>query len=353
MKKVIRFLLSTQMTVVCLLLMAALVIWGTIYESSEGLFAARERFFQSWLTGYFIPFPGIKLISLLLIINMSGSFFRLCRKPIKYSGLILLHLGIALLVFGMIFSSQFTREYFLPLQEGETASSAYNPALYEIALHKQIKNNSNGYYTSDSILIRYLENGKDILFPNSGLKLKVKNIHKSKDSDINENTPVYQIALSVELPCGFQSGEEVILKSGVQPVELRCDLEIYYLSLRPVSVPLPVTLRLVDFSKKFHPGTEILKEVGSHLSIRSNNLERDVIISMNKPLRYGSYAFYQASFSHEGEKEITNLSVVYNPHRLFPYIASMLMMGGFIIHLVILIIKKIAKTKPIINNEQE
>ncbi|NLE00228.1 MAG: hypothetical protein GX640_10175 [Fibrobacter sp.] len=345
-KKILGFLFSARMTVICLLLMAVVVIWGTIFEASEGLYAARERFFQSWLTGFIIPFPGIKLISLLLLINLSGSFWGLCQKLLKNSGLLLIHLGIALLLFGLIFSAQFTREYFLNLQEGETASLIYSSSSFELAVYKQIHPDRFEFYASDSIPLGQLETGKEVSFPVSGVKCKIKSISKIKNSEKGGNTPVYQIILTLNSPCNSKSGNELILKSGDQPLELKCNTETLYLTLRPVSIPLPISIRLVEFSKRFHPGTEILKEVSSHLSVRSNNSDRDVIVSMNKPLRYESFTFYQASFSHQGEKEISNFSVIYNPHRLFPYFASILMIGGFMIHLMILTLRKYVESKP-------
>ena len=340
-KKAIRYVLSVQMTIICLLLMILLVVWGTIYESTDGLFAARERFFQSWLTGFAIPVPGIKLISLVLLLNLSGNLVRLFRKPLKHLGLLSIHLGVALLLSAIILSTQFTREYYLSLQEGETSASAYDYAAYEIALQKQSSSNPDDYLTSDSVSIHHLKAGKEILFPNSGVECAIESIQKMSNPDESENFPAYQITLILNEPGDLRSGKKIVLNSGDQPVALQCNRETISLSLRPVAIALPVTLRLVDFSKKFHPGTEMLKKVRSHISIQSDNLERDVYISMNKPLRYGSYTFYQASFSHQGSKDISTFSVVYNPHRLVPYIASLLIIGGFLFHFIILIMQKI------------
>ena len=65
-----------------------------------------------------------------------------------------------------------------------------------------------------------------------------------------------------------------------------------------------------------------------------DSLEGRNLIQMNDPLRYRGYTFYQASFM-QGETETTILAVVKNVGRLFPYISSIIMCIGLLIHLVL------------------
>jgi len=341
-KKSISYAASLKFSVICLLLMACIVVCGTLYQSTDGLYAARERFFQSWfiLTRFYIPFPGMKLVSLALIINIFASLLLLARKPLKNSGLVLLHVGIILQLSGIMFSSSFSREFFLPVAEGETVSAAYSSEKFEIAVFRLSDSYGSAYYTSDSVAVSDLRSGHEVHFLNSGIKAGVKNISKGRHHEDDMSSPFCQVVLIPGEFCSSRSGEEIVLKSGDPPYQLNCDRETVFLSLRPMAFPLPVTLHLLDFSKKFYPGTETLKEVGSHISVRSGAEAWDVLISMNKPFRYGSYTFYQASFSHHEEKEVINLSVVYNPHRLYPYVASLFMIGGFLLHFIMIVISK-------------
>jgi len=55
---------------------------------------------------------------------------------------------------------------------------------------------------------------------------------------------------------------------------------------------------------------------------------------MNEPLRYKGYTFYQASFSENSQGETTDLAVVKNEGELLPYVSTILITLGLIIHLV-------------------
>lgn len=346
LKKTTGYIASAKLSVTCLLLMAVIVFWGTLYQSSEGLFAARERFFQSWfvLTRFSIPFPGMKLISLALLLNVIFSSLRFFKKPLKYSGLILIHSGLALFLAVILFSSRFTQEYYLPLREGQEVSSAYSTEQFEIASFRTIFSQSS--FVIDSIPVASLKKDQEIVFPNTGMKFKVRSVGRIKEShDGQENIQGCQAALIIDELCNFRFEKEVVLKSNEQPFSYICGFDTVLVSMRHSAVPLPVNLKLIDFHGKFYPGTKTLKKVESQILVSSDKLVREVKVSMNKPFRHGSYTFYQASFSNDGGNEAVNISVVYNPYRLFPYTASILMIAGFIIHLLLLVIWR-SKSEP-------
>jgi hypothetical protein len=68
MKKIIPLLkisaqqlfLSLHTTVICLIILCILVLWGTFYQIDHGIYAAKARFFSSWivLIGGFFLFPA-------------------------------------------------------------------------------------------------------------------------------------------------------------------------------------------------------------------------------------------------------------------------------------------------------
>ena len=59
------------------------------------------------------------------------------------------------------------------------------------------------------------------------------------------------------------------------------------------------------------------------------------VIRMNEPLRHRGYTFYQASFTADDIGEATVLAVVRNSGRLFPYISSVIVCFGMLLHLFI------------------
>ena len=79
----------------------------------------------------------------------------------------------------------------------------------------------------------------------------------------------------------------------------------------------------------------IIVPVYNEINLIENGLPRRVLIQMNEPLRHHGYTFYQASFIDDLDKETTVLATVKNYGRLFPYISSIIMSIGLLIHLLI------------------
>jgi len=104
------------------------------------------------------------------------------------------------------------------------------------------------------------------------------------------------------------------------------------LSLRQRREYLPYTLTLKDFKHDVYPGTSIPKNFSSlvRLDNAGTGESRDVLIYMNQPLRYEGKTFYQASFGKDDTLSI--LQVVANPGWLLPYLSTVLVTVGLLIH---------------------
>ena len=89
--------------------------------------------------------------------------------------------------------------------------------------------------------------------------------------------------------------------------------------LRPTRFYKPFNLHLVEFKHDVYPGTEIPKNFSSRVRLRRSDTgeDREVLISMNNPLRYNGETYYQASFDQDDQGTI--LQVVHNPSWLAPY----------------------------------
>jgi cytochrome c biogenesis protein ResB len=112
----------------------------------------------------------------------------------------------------------------------------------------------------------------------------------------------------------------------------------WQIALRPRRAYTPFSLTLLRFSHDRYAGTDIPKAFSSRLRLNSadGKDDREVLIFMNNPLRYGGLTFYQAGF--ENNDRTTILQVVRNPSWLLPYIACALMGLGltaqFGVHLI-------------------
>ncbi len=96
---------------------------------------------------------------------------------------------------------------------------------------------------------------------------------------------------------------------------------------------LPFSVELIDFEKKMHPGTNKAKSYSSAVKITDGDVQWQTVISMNEPLRYKGYTFFQSSFIIDGEQEFSVLNVVENIGWLFPYISSTIMCFGLLLHI--------------------
>lgn len=107
-----------------------------------------------------------------------------------------------------------------------------------------------------------------------------------------------------------------------------------WIGLRRLRVPLPATIKLIDFRREMYQGSGIAKSYASLVMVEpGNENERQVLISMNKPLRLQDFTFYQSSFSSApGGREISTFSVVQNYGRLMPYIATGATVVGMMIY---------------------
>ncbi len=100
----------------------------------------------------------------------------------------------------------------------------------------------------------------------------------------------------------------------------------------------------------------------SRVLIHTPELDREVVISMNKPLRYDDYTLYQSSYSQTEQGESSTLAVVRNPGRMLPYIASLVISLGMVVHFFLMLLKyagrkrkkkKIRNPKSEIRNKSE
>nr|WP_246459492.1 cytochrome c biogenesis protein ResB [Puniceicoccus vermicola] len=105
----------------------------------------------------------------------------------------------------------------------------------------------------------------------------------------------------------------------------------YEIDLRFKRSYYPFSVTLLDFTHKRYPGTEIPMDFSSRVVVTQpeENVERESLIYMNHPLRYGGNTFYQASFANQDTSSM--LQVVKNPGWTLPYISVTLVGIGLVV----------------------
>jgi len=346
LRRLLRLLASLQLTVIGLLLMALLVVGGTILQAEKGVYAAQQEIFQSWVFWLFgvLPLPGMFLIGALLVVNLLCAIAFRLKHQWSGAGMLLLHVGLLALLAGGYISSQYAREYFLTLGEGESSRMASAAHEWELAAWTE----AGGKKQVRAMDIIDLRSGRPWAFPEMNLELTVScffpncrpaEIAAPAETILHEVQPAADPAenipgaiLNLRDGQGMRRQFRLFAGNGAPAVQRVSNRDWYFL-LRLKRIILPLKLKLVDFKKTVHPGSEIPKSFTSRVEIESGGLRREALIAMNRPLRFGGYTFYQSSYAEEGPHGASStLAVVRNTGRWLPYAASGLMFLGLVLH---------------------
>ncbi|MCK4888769.1 MAG: cytochrome c biogenesis protein ResB [Candidatus Aminicenantes bacterium] len=358
---IIKFSYSLKLTVACLIFLAILTTWGTIYQADNGLYAAKAKFFTSWffLAGGFIPLPGAGLVLSVLFVNLISSMIFRIGLRLKNIGNILTHLGILILLLGGFFTFFFSEESVLMLKEGEKSSWSNSYHAWELSVWKDAR----GVRHFSSISLNDLGKDEKINFPDFPITIKVKKVfmnssafrdrERSSNNDILNSSGIVSIdeketepEPEANIPGLVLFSEDLrkdILLYGGENIPTSAEIkgDIYNFSLRKLRKKLPIELGLLDFRIKKYPGSEIVKSYESTVEIRHDDLKREVIISMNKPFRYKDYTFFQSRYQiTPAGVEYSIFAVVKNSGRLLPYISSIAVFIGMLIHFIVMLFRR-------------
>ena len=365
LKSPLRILSSLRLTVICLGLGMLLVFLGTLAQVHLGIHAVQARYFQSLLiywsppgTGWKIPvLPGGYLLGTVLLLNLIAAHavrFQLTRKKL---GIILLHFGVILLLIGQLLTGLFARETQMRIDEGQTLGYSEAPREVELAV---IDVTDPNFDQVVAIPEEVLARGGTIQSPTLPFTLNVRqfmgNAHLAMRSQEPQAPPsqattgpgknivVAEIPRTVkdderDLSAAFVEVDGVqgplgtwLLSNAVpDPQGFTLNGHTYELTMRQRRFYKQFALTLLDFAHDRYAGTDIPKNFSSRVRLLDfeRNENREVVISMNDPLRYRGFTFYQSGFDNNDKTTI--LQVVKNPAMLLPYIACGLVALGLVV----------------------
>ncbi len=390
MKKLLSPFSSLKLTIVLIALSIVLVYAGTWAQVDSGIWTVQKKYFHSiwtWIDlqtflprpqpgqaripGGF-PFPGGYTLGGLMLVNLLAAHavrFKLSRKRI---GIILIHLGLILLIVGELLTSVLAVESDMSIEEGTIAVYSADTRFAELAvIDPSASANSDLVVTFPQT---QLKPGAVIHHPLVPFDLRVDDYYRnSRVLGPMQNTPTATrkatagfgrsvfvedlppvsgteasipdipstyVTVSAEgrdlgtylLSCIFEGGQEVHVGDKTYLLELR--FQRHY---------KPFTMELLKFSHDRYLGTEVAKNFSSRIRLidPTRNVDREVLIRMNEPLRYGGETYYQASF--QPDDKTTILKVVHNPAWTMPYIACVIGALGMLIHFGTMLISAISK----------
>ncbi len=367
-KSYIKILSSPKLFVYSLIWLMILVVVGTVAQKDVGLYVSQQKYFSSV---YFffgpIPLPGGRIILVLMLTNLIAMMFKQNLWTLKKIGVLVVHLGGILLLVGAGLTAIFSTEGSMIIQEGSKSNtvddyhktelviintSNQNFDMYTVFGEPLFVNGNNVSHESidfDITILDYIENStlENItgeVQPNfRGMLKNFSMVSIPRDKDDMKNRPgiIFQVSGSFTDADGIYGlifGQQI-------PATMNIAGKQYVMILQKQKTYLPFAIELIDFKKVMHPGTEVAKAYSSKINLIENNIPRPVLIEMNKPLRHKGYTFFQASFIEQEDGEATVLAAVNNYGRLFPYISSIIMSIGLLLHLLTNIPSLLKKNK--------
>jgi len=362
--KPLRFFASLRLTVVCLGLGMLLVFLGTLAQVHLGIHAVQARYFQSLVIFWSPPgaswkipiLPGGYLLGTVLLANLitaHATRFQFSRKKI---GIILLHFGVILLLIGQLLTSLFARETQMRIDEGQTLGYSEAPRETELAV---IDVTNPGYDQVVAIPEQVLARGSTIQQPTLPFTLKIRRflpnsqlVMRAQDSSASPSEATNGVGVNIvvnEIPRTVKDDERDLSAAFVEVEGVQGSLgtwlvsnaiseaqpftvngHSYELLMRQRRFYKPFALSLLHFAHDRYAGTDIPKNFSSRIRLIDfeRNENREVLISMNDPLRYRGFTFYQSGFDNDDKTTI--LQVVKNPAMILPYIACGLVALGLV-----------------------
>lgn len=361
----LKLLSSLRLTVSLLGFAMVLIVIATLSQVELGIHEVQEKFFRCWIAWwdiipgekkFAIPIPGGMLLGSLLVLNLLAAHGTRFQLRWNKAGMIVIHSGILLLLLGELFTGLFAREAQMTLAEGKILNYSTFPREVELVV---IRPDGDGLETVTAIPQTRLEDGAE--FPFGGFSVKIRSYFPNSEllpeseattafektratagpgkgyavrhlpREANDERRDLSAAFVEVIPDGGKSLGCWLLSNALkseQPFEAAG--RPWKMAIRPRRLYHPFSLKLVDFSHDRYLGTDVPKNFSSKIRILNPDTgeNREDLIYMNHPLRYGGLTFYQAGFENNDTTSI--FQVVRNPAWTLPYISCALVGLGLL-----------------------
>ncbi|MBO6513373.1 MAG: cytochrome c biogenesis protein ResB [Phycisphaerales bacterium] len=375
MLNLLKPLASLKLTVWIFALSMFLIFAGTLAQVNQGIWTVIDTYFRSLFVRIefqiFVPqsvgrvpgaiwFPGGLTLGVAMFVNLIAAHAVRFKFKKNRIGIILTHFGVILLLVGEFVTGFAAEEGNMTIREGETVNFVEDIREAELAIIDQSDPEEDLV-----ISIPQWKLSQENMITNGMLPFRIEVTEWLQNSQVfgPAQSPPDRVGLAdtgaasqlaavpieiangvdganVDVPSMYATlynGEERIgsfLFSVYlsQPQLVEIDGRDYWIELRFKRTYKDYQLKLIDFKHDLFTGTQMARNYSSQVQLmdEGRNVDREVLIYMNHPLRHAGETFYQSSFLENDEGTV--LQVVKNPGWLIPYLSCTIVTLGMIIH---------------------
>lgn len=325
-----------------------LLVLGTVAQPWLGLYRAQSELFSSWIIwAGFVPLPGGMVILGLITLSLLFKFLFYSTWRLKKSGIILAHLGVLVLLIGGLFTQMSAREGFMILPEGARSGYVYdynrrdlfifkNNALIETVAFKDLKGTLKTAAPFDIAITQTCANcvmeaqtDEDAALQGMARNMRLVKTQQEKEPEQNFSG----VSLSIE------DKKYILFETMPEPIVIERGDDVYKLIYGKEQRALPFQITLKNFVRKPYPNSSKARDYYSDIMIH-DGASWPARIGMNAPLRYKGYTFFQSSFAQTDDLNASVIAVVQNTSYTFPYIGTMMLALGLLLHCAFIIMDK-------------
>lgn len=380
-------LASLRLTVVLFALAVVLVFFGTLAQVEQGIWAVMEQYFRTpvaWIDlsvlsallpgiGHIpvtFPFPGGYLIGGVLVVNLLAAHVVRLRWSVRDIGMQFIHAGLIVMLLSEMVTGLFAVETQMTIFEGSSTNFAEDVRAVELAVidrRDPMRDRvtvvpgllllgamqQGGRVTDDRLpfdieVIDFLRNSSLIYLDSAppgttspathgwGRGLLARPELQATGTDASQTVDYPSAYLEFhDKATGASLGTYLVslyLDQSRDPQFVDSTAGPRLIALRFKRTYKDYALHLIDFSHDRYMGTNKASNYSSRIRLvdPTRNEDREVLIYMNHPLRYGGETFFQ----YRPGDNWSGLQIVSNPGWLMPYISCGMVTFGMIYHFV-------------------
>ena len=386
---------SYTLCIVILLFLLLLTYLGTLAQQFDNLYNVQVRYFESMfiverVRGFPVPLPGAYLLLSLLFVNLLvGGMIRL-RKTRSRAGILIIHIGMALLLLGGLVEYHFSDKGYMALHEEEAYADKNENGRWDAGepfddadgsgtwTPGEVSQTFTDHFLWDVTVSEVLDKRQRMYVlpyePLSGLgtSTRLRFTHDDLPFDLSCHGWSANARVETVAPDAGYGVDGLALKALPEhPEKKEANLPGVYVTLAPKDggaptvqiawggerqarrhevggrtfdvrmakrqYPLPFKLRVNKFIKREHPGTSMAAEYSSRVTKIENDVPEDRHITMNEPLRHHGVTLYQSEYGQQRlptgrSRYYSQLAVVRNPADQWPLYACLIILVGMLWH---------------------